>query len=271
MNNNYTTKFLEVSFGTLRLRELPMMEQRPGLALQALFAGRIPLWVKLLATLWVAVLIPEQGTWLNLLWFCKVALVLTTVGLWFESSFLVSMQAVGSAWWMLLWVLDFLIHLAAGINTTPAPLGQTNYMFDGRMSPFGQGLSMYHIWLPFVLLLALRRLGYDRRAVFAQTLQGWVLLLLSYGLTTGIHGPGGNLNGVYVEGQQWVSPEVWLVLVMLYCAMAWYLPTHLIFRRLFLPSGGGGSDHTIARGYAGLAGGIALAVVGLFVLWWTAQ
>ena len=36
-----------------------------------------------------------------------------------------------------------------------------------------------------------------------------------------------------------------------------------------LPSGGGGSDQTIGRGYAGLAGGIALAAVGFFVaaLW----
>ena len=38
-----------------------------------------------------------------------------------------------------------------------------------------------------------------------------------------------------------------------------------------MPSGGGGSDRTIARGYLGLVGGIVLAVVGFFALGWTAQ
>ena len=218
------------------------MEQDSGWSLRVLSGGKIPLWVKLLVTLWVAVLVPEhwRTTPLSLLWFCNVALVLTTVGLWLENSLLVSTQAVGSVWWMLLWTLDFLVHLVPGIDTTPIPLGQANYMFDPRLSLFSRGLSLYHGWLPFVLLLALRRLGYDRRAVFAQTVLAWVLLLLSYELTTGIHGPAGNLNMVYglsaTETQHWVSPGMWLVLTMLFCPIAWYLPTHFVFRRLFLPS-----------------------------------
>jgi len=35
--------------------------------------------------------------------------------------------------------------------------------------------------------------------------------------------------------------------------------------------GGGGSDQTIAQGYAGLLGGIALAVLGFFVVWYVAR
>lgn len=38
-----------------------------------------------------------------------------------------------------------------------------------------------------------------------------------------------------------------------------------------MPSGGGGSDPRIARGYLGLVGGIVLAVVGFFALGWAAQ
>jgi hypothetical protein len=38
-----------------------------------------------------------------------------------------------------------------------------------------------------------------------------------------------------------------------------------------LPSGGGGSDQAIGRGYAGMAGGIALAAAGFFALGWAAQ
>lgn len=187
----------------------------------------------------MAVLVAEhiRATPLTLLWFCNIALLLTTAGVWLESKLLISMQAVGSVWWMLLWGIDFLIHFLPGIDRTPVPLGQANYMFDSRLSLFSRGLSLYHAWLPIVLLFALWRLGYDRRAVYVQTLLAWVLLLLSYALTQGIHGPAGNLNLVYglseTEPQHWVSPEAWLILTMLFCPIAWYAPTHLALRHLF--------------------------------------
>lgn len=201
--------------------------------------ARLPLWLKLGATLWVGVLVPEHwlDTPLSMLWFCNAALVLTIVGLWLESSLLLSTQAVGSVWWMLLWVIDFLVHWVPGVDATPIPLGQANYMFDPRLSLLSRGLSLYHAWLPFVLLYALRRLGYDRRAVYLQILQAWTLLSLSALVTSDIHGPAGNLNLVFglsdVEPQHWMSPSAWLVLVMLFCPIAWYLPTHVAFRRLF--------------------------------------
>jgi hypothetical protein len=207
--------------------------------------NRLPLWIKLLATLWVAVLIPDH--WragpLSLLWFCCVALMLTTVGLWLESRLLLSMQAVGSVWWMQLWALDFLAHFIPGVHTTPIPLGQANYMFNPELSLFSRALSLYHAWLPIVLLTSLRRLGYDRRALPAQTLLLWTILLLSYGLTPGVQGPPANLNMVYglssTEPQHWMSPRAWLVVTMLFCPIAWYLPTHAVFRRIF-PSPGYG-------------------------------
>lgn len=213
----------------------------PQGALRFLSGGRIPLWLKLTVTAWVAVLVPEhwRATPLALLWFCNVALLVTTAGLWLESKVLISTQAVGSVWWMLLWGLDFLLHFVPGINHTPIPLGQANYMFNSRLSLFSRGLSLYHGWLPLVLFFALRRLGYDRRAVFIQTVLAWGLLLLSYRLTTDIHGPAGNLNMVYglsdTEAQQWVSPQGWLVLTMLFCPIAWYMPTHFALRRWFRP------------------------------------
>jgi hypothetical protein len=199
----------------------------------------IPLWLKVAVTLWVAVLVPEhwRASPLSFLWFCNVALLLTTLGLWLENAVLISMQAVGSVWWMLLWGLDFLVHFAPGVGTTPIPLGQANYMFDERLSLFSRALSLYHAWLPFVLLFALRRLGYDRRAPYRQTVLAWGLLLLSFGLTKDMHGPAGNLNMVYglseTEPQRWVSPHAWLILIMLFCPIAWYAPTHWVLRRVF--------------------------------------
>lgn len=203
--------------------------------------GGLPLWIKLLVTAWVAVLIPEhlRATPLTFLWFCNAALLLTTLALWLESSFLVSVVAVGSTWWMLLWVVDFVIHLVTGVRATPLPLGMANYMFNPGLSAFSRALSLYHAWLPFVLLWAVRRLGYDRRALPAQIVLAWTLLLLSYGLTKDLHGPAGNLNSVYglseTQPQQWMAPGLWLALVMLFCPICWYLPTHLVLRRLFRP------------------------------------
>jgi hypothetical protein len=105
---------------------------------------RIPLWISLAVTFWVALLIPDywRTTPLSFLWLCDTALLITTLGLWLESSLLLSVAAVGSLWWMLLWVIDFLIHLLGGIKTTPFPLGMANYMFEARFSMFSRVLSL---------------------------------------------------------------------------------------------------------------------------------
>lgn len=204
-------------------------------------SNRIPLWVKLLYTLWVALLVPEhwRSTPVSLLWFCNVALLTTLVALWLENSLLASMQAVAIIYWMLLWVLDFLIHLVTGLKTIGLPLGMSNYMFDATLSVFSRGLSLYHAWLPFLLLWLLRRLGYDRRALLAQTFFAWVILFLSYALTKDAQGPAGNVNQVYglseTEPQTWIAPRLWLALVMVVWPAFVYVPSHFLFRRIFNP------------------------------------
>jgi hypothetical protein len=129
-----------------------------------------------------------------------------------------------------------------------------NYMFDPLLSPFSRGLSLYHGWLPFLLLWGIRRLGYDRRAVWVQILFAWLLLILSYGLTPGFGGPAGNLNMVRglspTEPQHWMAPGLWLALVMVFCPVCWYLPTHLILRRLFPPPPPAAAAAAATRGTA---------------------
>ncbi len=203
--------------------------------------GRISRWIKLLYTLWVLVLVPEhwRESALSLLWFCNLALLVTLAALWLESSLLASMQAVAVVYWMLLWVFDFALHLATGVKSIGLPLGMSNYMFDDRLSGLSRGLSLYHVWLPFLLLWTLRQLGYDRRALTAQTFLAWAVFLLSYGLTANPEGPVGNLNMVYGlserEPQAWMEPRIWLGLVMLAWPACVYVPSHLVFRRVFPP------------------------------------
>jgi len=113
----------------------------------------------------------------------------------------------------------------------------SNYMFDEKFSRVSRGLSLYHGWLPFVLLWALSRLGYDHRALLLQTLVAWTVFLLSAIVTTDITGPAGNLNMIYglseTKPQTWMTPSLWLALVMVLWPATAYVPCHFIFRRAF--------------------------------------
>jgi len=98
----------------------PIEEMKGPNGSAARSAGLIPLWVKLLYTAFVAVLIPyywhSYGP-TNFLYYCDMALLLTLVALWLESSLLVSMCAVGILMPQTLWIADFLCE-AAGFHLT---------------------------------------------------------------------------------------------------------------------------------------------------------
>ena len=107
----------------------------------------IPLALKLAYTLFVVVLIPKYwmaySAW-TFLFFCDVALFVGLCTLWLESPLLLSMTAVGITIPQLLWVADLL----TGSHIT----GMTSYMFDPKLPIFVRALSLFHGWLPFVLL-----------------------------------------------------------------------------------------------------------------------
>ena len=78
----------------------------------------------------------------NFLYFCDVALFLTLGALWLEST------------------------------------GMTAYMFDLNIPRFSRGLSLFHGWLPFLLLVLVFRLGYDVRSFRRWTVLAWGLMLV---------------------------------------------------------------------------------------------
>src|SRR6266511_2581845 len=129
---------------------------------------RIPIWVKVAYSSFVAILVPcywmTYSPW-NFLYFCDVALLVTAVAMWIESPLLVSMQAVAITLPQMLWVIDLLCRLVAGVHVT----GVTGYMLDPKIPVFLRGLSSFHGWLPFVLVWLLSRLGYARRALLIQS------------------------------------------------------------------------------------------------------
>lgn len=203
---------------------------------------RIPLWLKLLYTAFLAVLVPVYWSSygpLNFLWFCDVALALTLIAAWTESPLLASIPAVGIVFPQLIWVADFVVALCGG----GSPLGMSGYMFDETKSLFARGLSTFHGWLPFLLIFLVVRLGYDRRALLWQVVVCWGVLLASYGLMNSPAVPfelkerAGNLNKLQGpkddEPQTWMPPLGWLAVLMAAYPLVIYVPSHLAFRQLF--------------------------------------
>ena len=195
----------------------------------------IPLGLKVIYTLFVCALVPiywRQYGPANFLWFSDIALLALVPALWLENPLLVSMVAISVVFFEALWNVDFLSRLATGRSL----IGLSAYMFDPKIPLFIRVLSAFHIVLPVLLLWALHRLGYDHRAFLCQTIVALVVLPLSYLVSD----PQENVNWVYGFGQnpQKILPApLFVVVLMLLFALVVYLPTHLVFTRIFRAAG----------------------------------
>lgn len=201
----------------------------------------VPFAVTLVYTGFLAVLIPvylvRYGP-TNFLYFCDLALLLTGVALWLESSFLTSMCAIGLLGVQTLWVVDLLCGLFGVF-----PIGMTAYMFDATLSLPVRLLSLFHAWLPLLLLWMLHRLGYDRRALAAWTTLGTALLLVSYFFLPAPPAPSDqphlpvNVNLVYGPSDQLpqtvMHPLLYLSALIVGLPLIFYVPAHFIFCRFF--------------------------------------
>jgi hypothetical protein len=205
--------------------------------------GKIPLWLKIFVAAWAAVLVPSYAvdSGYGLLWLCNVGLILTVLGLCTENRLLVSMAAVGNVPWLLLWCVHMTAELAGVMLDRGVVDGPASYMFNSDYPLYARILSIYHGWLPFVLLFALKRLGYDRRAFFLETLLAWALILAAYIIVPNADTPAGNVNLVFGytadrDPVLWVNRPLWIAIVMLASPLMLYLPMHLFYKRFFVPT-----------------------------------
>lgn len=201
-------------------------------------AARIPLALKVAYSAFMAVLVPVYWHYYgptNFLYFCDVALLLTLIAIWPENALLISMCCVGILIPQAYWVFDFLLNLA-GFSLT----GMTDYMFDTSHSLFLRLLSLFHGWLPFLLVYLVWKTGYDRRAFWAWTALSSVVLLICFFLMPPPTPHPGlipvNIN--YVWGmddraaQTWVPPYVWLAGLLVGLPLIVFAPTHYVLARL---------------------------------------
>ncbi|MER3417172.1 MAG: hypothetical protein C4297_13315 [Gemmataceae bacterium] len=208
----------------------------------------IPLWLKIAYTGFLAMLVPvywyHYGP-VNFLFLCDVALFVTFLALWAESSLLASSQLLVILLPQTIWMLDFFTYLLVRVPLT----GVTAYMFEADRPLYLRALSLFHIWLPILLVWMTCRLGYDRRAPLLQLAILAIVLPLSYMLSLppdqerGQDNPwqARNVNYVYgfpEEKRQTIMPAwLWLVCLIGFHVGCVNLPTHAVCTWLCQPPG----------------------------------
>jgi len=191
----------------------------------------IPRWFAITYTAFVVVLVPFYSVgygFANFLWFSNIALISTVLTVWLHWRLLASMQLVSIGLLEMAWTID----VVAGFFIADGSLiGLAAYMYDEEIPLHLRLLSLYHLFLPWILLWLVWRLGYDQRGWKWQTVLAWSVLLVCYVVTD----PQDNINWTFGLGNtpQDVLPSwLYLLLIMAGYPLAVYFPTHLVVRRV---------------------------------------
>jgi len=188
-------------------------------------------WLRWAGFLWLAVWLPAYwSVWggPNFLHLSDIAVVLTCIGLWNSSAVLLSSQAINSMAADLAWCLDAGWRLVLGHHL----VGGTEYMWDPRYPLFVRLLSLFHIFLPMLLVWSLRRVGYDRRGLLVQSAIAALVLALSR-----LVDPARNINYAFRDplfGRSWGPAPIHIAVIFAGILVIFYWPTHLVLAR-FLP------------------------------------
>jgi hypothetical protein len=188
-----------------------------------------PLW-RWGAVLWLAIWVPSYARtwgWANFLAYCDMAVLVTCVGLWLGSARLLSSQALATVPFGALWAIDAGSRLLTGRHL----FGGTEYLWNGSVPLLVRLLSLFHLVLPVVVLLALRRTGYERRGFSVQIAITAVLLCAARALA-----PARNLNYAFADPllhKPWGPPPLHLLAMLVGMTVVIYLPVHLLLRRAF--------------------------------------
>jgi hypothetical protein len=189
--------------------------------------SKIPLWLKVAWTAWLAVWAPlywRQYGAQNFLYFCDIGNFLIAAGLWAESPLILSWQAVGLLVFQTLYSVDLIGAALFGNHV----IGGTEYMFDPKVPLLIRLLGLYHLVVPPLLLWAVRRLGYDERGWKLQTFTAWIVVPINFFWRVQY-----NVNWARGLGhEQHLLPQ-WLYLLgyLIVVLAVVYWPTHLALKR----------------------------------------
>ncbi|MBV8893802.1 MAG: hypothetical protein JO266_17845 [Acidobacteria bacterium] len=188
---------------------------------------RLPLWLKLVWTIWLMIWVPVYWSRYgpqNFLYFCDLGNLLIGLALWTENALLFSWQAVG----LLLFQTLYIIDLAGAAFSGRHIIGGTEYMFDPHIPLPIRLLSLFHLVTPPLLLWAVCRLGYDPRGWKCETLMTWLVLPVNY-----FWRPQYNINwarGLFMREQHVVPGPLFLTAYLIAVPLLVYYPTHLFLK-----------------------------------------
>lgn len=183
---------------------------------------------------WLAIYVPSYlqayGA-LHFLQLCNIGVLLTCLAWLTRSALWLSTQWLAAPLIAVLWLADVTATLATG-----HPLhGGTLYLWDASIPWPARALSIYHVFLPLLLLHALRTTGYDRRALVVQSTLATVVMAISSMVAT----PQNNLNylfqwpdGAVPVGPLWMRGVIQVILIVLIL----YVPTHLLSQLMIKPA-----------------------------------
>jgi hypothetical protein len=186
-------------------------------------AMRVPLWLKIVWTVWLMVWAPVYWNHYgpqNFLFFCDIGNILIGIGLWLESPLIFSWQACGLLVFQTLYTVDLVGALVSGHHV----IGGTEYMFSPEVPLPIRLLSLFHVATPPLLLWAIWRLGYDPRGWKLQTLTAWIVVPINY-----FWRPEYDVNwarGPFFRDQHAVPGFVYLLGYLLAVPLIIYFPTH---------------------------------------------
>ena len=188
---------------------------------------RLPLWLKLVWTVWVVAWAPvywkHYGAQ-NFFYFCDLGNLLIAVALWLESPLIFSWQATG----LLLFQSLYTIDLLGAVLSNRHFIGGTEYMFDSSLPLYLRLLGLFHVVTPPLLLWAIWRLGYDKRGWKYQTLTTCVMVPINY-----FWRPQYDVNwarGPFFREQHVVPGWAYLLAYLLVVPLVVYFPTHLLLQ-----------------------------------------
>jgi hypothetical protein len=186
---------------------------------------------------WLLVWIPVNAKYygaVNFLHECDVAVILTAIGLWYSNALLLSSQAIGILIPDFLWCADAAWRVLLGHHL----IGGTEYMWDTQFPLWVRLLSLFHVALPLILIYAVARRGYDRRAI-------WLQLAIFAGLLEASRFTPAdlNINFAYLDPitHRWWGPAPLHFAIIMAGAMVAFFPVHWMFLR-FMPAAGVKAD-----------------------------
>lgn len=185
-----------------------------------------PLWLKIFETSFVVVLVviyARTWGWANFLWFSDIALIGSVPALWLEDPLLTSAMALLIVVPDSFWGVSYLARLATGRRIS----GLSDYMFDATKPRWLRALSLFHLWLPLLLLSMVMTLGYRPEALAIVWIGGYVVLWICRRFTD----PAENINWAFGLGGRPSSGTTSLrpfALTLAALPLVVWVPTHFL-------------------------------------------